>query len=419
MKFPTLRLWNRSSEKETQEDILKFKNMVIGLLRQNMGMYQHQLNDWKTARELRHDVNYPLTYALQQLYFDALNDAHLRSALESRILRIVNQEFIIENEDGSVNEDKTKLINAPWFTDVIRYAMESLFYGYSVIMIEESQRAEIRKVRSIPREHIIPEKGWIIHNITDTDKGFPYAEFPNHLLYAQLATDATGLLETAVPMTILKRHSWGSWDEFEQRFGLPLAIAKIAGNDKTRQREVSNWLKDLGQASSAVLGLQDEIEVIANGQTDSYKVFFEKISIVNSEISKLINGQTMTSDNGSSKSQSEVHERTQDEITKADKREIIHWLNQVLKPALIYHGYPLSKDDEFAIFEKASPEERIKIDKDIINAGYRLTDDYMERTYNVEIDKTFKKEEPPTPEPPKEGEETDEEKLKKVDNFFH
>ena len=54
-------------------------------------------------------------------------------------------------------------------------------------------------------------------------------------------------------------------------------------------------------------------------------------------MSKLVNGQTMTVDSGSSRSQSEVHLRTENEVTKADIRNLLRWLNDTLLPALRAH----------------------------------------------------------------------------------
>jgi len=398
-----------SSTKQAEQ----VKQVVLDLFRQNFGKYQHQLNEWQMARGIRHDIDRPLTYAIQEMYDDAMVDTHLRAIVESRILRVVNQEFVISKADGTTDDDKTKLINKPWFTDMIRLVMESLFFGYNLIYLKEIAEGEIKAVTKIPRDHIIPEKQWIINNVTDTDKGLDFNEFNNFLLYAQLGQDAIGLLEVASPLTILKRHSWGSWDEFEQRFGLPLMIAKIASSGTKQKKEVANWLSNLARGGGGVFGIQDELEVVSNGQTDSYQVFLQKISSVNSELSKLILGQTMTTDNGSSRSQAEVHQGTLNEITRADVREVLHWLNQCLKPVLIAHGYPLTEDDTFDIFNKAQPEERIKIDIPLLQAGYRLSSKYIESTYNVELEEVA--DEPPPTKPKNKAEA---EKLAKVQNFF-
>lgn len=188
-------------------------DVVVDLMRINFDRYRKELDEWQTARDYRLDVDRPITYYLQEVYADLLMDAHLRALIENRILRIVNREFVIQNTDGTVDPDKSKLIAKPWFTDCVRIAMESIFFGYSVILINKVSNGAIREVRSIPREHILPERRQILRHPFEDTEGLPFDELPNHLVYVQLY-DAIGLLEAAAPMTILKRHSWASWDVY-------------------------------------------------------------------------------------------------------------------------------------------------------------------------------------------------------------
>lgn len=363
------------------------QKILIDYFRQNIGRYRRELNVWQQARELRYDVDTPLTYALQEVYTDCMVDTHLKAITENRILRIVNLPFQIVKSDGKPDDKLTQLIERPWFTDIIRLAMESIFYGYSLIHLKEIKNHRIKRIEAIPREHIVPEKKWVVYNTTDTSNGFPYAEYPNELLYAQMY-DAYGLLEQAAAMTILKRHSWGSWDEFEQMFGIPMRIAKVPSGNTALQKEVSTWLHEMGRSATGVFPLGTDIEIKENSKADAFRVFLEKINSVNSELSKLINGQTMTVDNGSSRSQSEVHQTTQNEITNADKRELIYWLNNTLKPALIAIGYPLTDGHYFNVQDVSNPNEKIKIDAQLLANGYRMTPEYIERIYGVELDKT-------------------------------
>lgn len=365
--------------------------LVVEYLQQNIGRYRRELDSWKNAREMRYDVDYPLTYAIQEVYSDCMVDTRLRAVSENRILRIVNMPFEIVDAEGMVDKDLTKLITKPWFTDIIRYLMESVFYGYNLVKIDEVKDGEIKKVSIIPREHIIPEKEWVINNTTDTTNGFPYNDFPNHLLYCQMY-DAYGLLEQAAPLTILKRHSWGSWDEFEQKFSLPIMVAKVASGNKGKRQEVAKWMQQMGRSSSGVFDQGTEIEIKDGNKSDAYQVFLQKISTVNSELNVLINGQTMSVENGSSRSQSETHLKTQDEITRADKREVLNWLNDILKPALIYWGYPLKEDSEFSIQNTINANDKIKIDSILMQQGYKMTPEYIERIYGVELDTTIVKE---------------------------
>ena len=99
---------------------------------------------------------------------------------------LIGTGVITRSVNGTPDEELTKMIKQPWFTDVIRALMESIFHGYSLIHLDDIIESRIKKINCIPREHIIPEKGWIVNNVTDTDSGFPYEDFPNELLYCQM-----------------------------------------------------------------------------------------------------------------------------------------------------------------------------------------------------------------------------------------
>lgn len=364
----------------------KQQGIVIDFMRQNIGRYRRELDQWTFARETRYDVDNPLTYQLHEMYVDAMVDTHLTAITNNRSLRIQNLDWEIVNADGTQDEYLTEMLEEEfWFTKIMEHVMESVFYGYSLIHIKDAKKKTIKELELIPREHITPEKGWIIKNPTDTDRGLPYADFKNHLLYAQMY-DQYGLLEKASPMTILKRHSWGSWDEFENKFGLPISIAYVPSGNTKMQREVSQWLHEMGRSAAGVFPTGSKIELVQQNNADAFKVFFEKVAATNTELSKLVNGQTMTVEDGSSRSQSETHQKTQDEITKADIRKVKVWLNSTLKPALIANGIPIKEGQRFSIKKVSNPSEKIKIDSQLMVNGYKPTRDYIERTYGVELD---------------------------------
>jgi phage gp29-like protein len=198
--------------------------------------------------------------------------------------------------------------------------------------------------------------------------------------------DMIGLLEKAAPYTILKRHSWGSWDEFEELFGVPIRIAKLATQNESVKNEVAGWLKEMGSAPYAVFPLGTEIEIKENTKTDAFNVFYMKLQELNRELSKLVLHQTMTTDNGSSKSQGSVHENTLHEIIFADEKKALSILNDKLVPAMRNNGYAIPDGYRIKVTETKDPNSQIKIDTEFLKAGYILPKNYIEETYGTEIE---------------------------------
>ena len=369
-------------------DAVDPKTVIMDWFKSYQSLYRKELTDWLEAREQRrHPIN-PITYPLQQLYNDALIDSVLRRQMMNRILRVTNKSFLIKDKNGIVDADRSLLIQNKWFRRMVRQAVQSKFYGYSMIYINQWKPGNIISTIPIPREHVIPEQGLLLKSITDRD-GLRYADFPNFLIYMQLEDDAVGLFESVAPLTILKRHSWASWDEFEQIFGMPMRIAKTMNQTKTHLDELEGWMQTMGSLNYAILPKTDEIEILPNNQTDSYNVFNQKRIAVNEEIAIAINGQTMTTFDGSSRSQSETHLKTQEEITSEDIQDVTDWFNTGFINVMRALGYDLPEGLYLDIVANtAIPiKDRSEVDLKISQMGYQFDPDYIEETYNVILNK--------------------------------
>lgn len=351
-------------------------------------LYRKEISDWQQARIARHDPFNPITYPLQQLYKDAMLDNHLAGAIENRILRVVNKQFIIKNPDGKPDFERTQLIRTRWFRTLIRRALESKFYGYSLIFIQEASQGNITKIIDVPRENVIPEKGIILKNGLDpSGESIKIADYPYHFVYIQLA-DAIGKLEQVAPLTIFKRHSWAAWDEFEQIFGVPLRIARTMIDTPKHKADLQLWLETMGLAGYIILDKRVDIDIKENNRSDAFNVFAQKISLINKEISKAILGQTMTMDDGGSYSQAEIHLQTLDDITNADITDVEDWFNNYFITILRGWGYDLPEGYWLDIVANASvnPAEKIKVDEALMRNGWNLDKDYIEQTYEVKLD---------------------------------
>jgi hypothetical protein len=353
------------SAKNNIELARKSQKMVLDLVRQTHSVYRQEIDNWQMARQERLNTESPFTYRLQDLYKDVMIDSHLTAMVESRILRVVNKNFVLKDKKGVADPERSEFLHKRWFTDALRYSMESIFYEYSLLFFEKTPEGKIARVKKVPREHVNPETGLVVKSVYDTT-GLPFNEFPFDLLFAKLY-DGYGLLEKAAPLTVLKRHSWASWDEFEQIFGMPIRIAKLGTLSDDVKNEVASWLKTMGTASYGV------------GSSD-----------------------------GSSRSQAEVHERTQDEITEADIKNVLNWINDQLVPLLRHCGYDIKEDEHIGVELVTDPAERMKIDEKVMmHSGYKLSKEYLEKTYGVELEDAP---EPPAPIPGKEDPKPDEKK---------
>ena len=365
------------------KDIKTVTNLMVDVIRRQRRLWRKELNDWQSARFALYNSEMPRTYPMQEVYEDIMLDGHLTGITENRTLRTTNKDFIF-TIDGIKDDGLTEFIkDQEWFDKLIEEAHKSTYYGYSLLWVKDFVKGEIKELELLPRGLVVPQHKVLLYSF-DADKGIDFSEIKDVLLYAQFYSEV-GLLEKAAVYTILKRHSWGSWDEFEELFGIPIRIAKIASQSETVKNEVAGWLEEMGSAPYGVFPIGTEVDIKENSKSDAFNVFFKKIEALDKELSKLVLHQTMTTENGSSKSQGNIHENTLAEVIYNDEKKMLSFLNKRLVPAMRLLGYSIPDKAKIAVEKTTDPNNQITIDGVLLKNGYVLSQGYIEETYGVEV----------------------------------
>lgn len=371
--------------KGDRNNVDKVTKFLVDQIKRSRQLWRKEINHWQAARLSRYNVEMPRTYLLQEVYDDIMLDGHLTGITENRTLRTTNKDFIFVNPEGKKDDNCTKYIkDEPWFEKVLEEIHKSTYRGYSLLWFKDYKKGKINEVELIDRRLVVPELGMLLSEF-ELNKGLPYKDYFPDLLYCQMY-DSVGLLEKAAPYTILKRHSWGSWDEFEELFGIPIRIAKVASQSDSVKKEVAGWLEEMGSAPYGVFPIGTEIEIKENTKADAFNVFYQKIKALDAELSKLVLHQTMTTENGASKAQGNVHENTLGELIFGDEKKILSILNHQLVPAMRAIGYNIPEGYKIAVSQTKDPNDQIKIDEVLMKNGIVLKKSYLEETYGAEIE---------------------------------
>lgn len=374
-------------------DISKITNLMVDVIRRQRRLWRKEINDWQAARYAYYQSDIPRFFPMQEVYDDIMLDGHLTAVTEDRTLRTINKDYIF-SIDGIKNDKLTAFIeDQEWFDYVLEEAHKTTFKGEALLWIKVFEKGQIKEVEVIDRGLLVPGQKIILYDINGT-KGLDVTDVDDILLYAKFYSNI-GILEKAAVYTILKRHSWGSWDEFEELFGVPIRIAKVASQSETVKNEVAGWLEEMGSAPYGVFPIGTEIDIKENSKADAFNVFYQKIQALDKELSKLILHQTMTTENGASKAQGNVHENTLEEVIKSDKKKMLSFLNKRLVPAMRKLGYPIPDNAKITIEKTKDPEKQIKIDSQLMTNGYVLKQQYVEETYGVEIERMPSDQKPP------------------------
>jgi phage gp29-like protein len=123
------------------------------------------------------------------------------------------------------------------------------------------------------------------------------------------------------------------WMRFAELFGMPLRIGRYGPGAKPDDIAVlRRAVAQLAADAAAILpeGMKIEFEEIANA--DGGAELFEKLAEwLDKQISKAVLGQTMTTDDGSSQSQANVHNEVRKDILKADAKQLAATVNHLVR----------------------------------------------------------------------------------------
>ena len=176
-------------------------------------------------------------------------------------------------------------------------------------------------------------------------------------------------------------------------FGVPIRVAKTSSRDSKDRKILGSMMENMGHNAWGVFGEDTEISLVETAKSDSYNVYDKRIERANSELSKLILQQTMTIDDGSSRSQSETHLDVFENLITSLCEQVRDTVNTQLIPRMVRLGFPvqgyhLEWDDP----ENYTADQKIRI-LELLLANYKVPASYINDTYGIPVEE---KEEQPS-----------------------
>lgn len=376
--------------KET--DRKRVRKMVIELQRTTDALTRKDIKDWRDAWQMAINVDNPDRRRLYDIYRDVEVDLHLSGCVGQRTGFVMAKSFKIVNGKGDEDGEALHYFDQAWFKQLMRYALEANFWGHSLIELGEPATdgdgcLTYSDVTLLPRKHVIPEYGRVITELgQDWTTGICYREppFTDWLIEAG-RPDSLGLYLKAATQTIPKKNMLAFWDTFGEIFGMPMRIARTTSRDKKEIDRLDRMLREAGASLSMVAGQDTEIEFVESGKGDAYNVYDKRIDRANSELSKLVIGQTMTIEDGSSLSQSQTHLEVFQNLVESDCDMLRDIVNNQLIPRMARHGFPV-KGLRFEWDDAVdyTPEQQVSFET-MVADRYEVDPQYFAEKYNMPV----------------------------------
>lgn len=381
---------NFNLARETDRE--KVKHVVMALQQTTDALTRKDIADWRRAWQMAINVDNPNRQPLYDIYRDTDADGHLSGCVKQREGFVMAKSFKLVDAKGNESDEVLHYFDKSWFKQLCRLSLDAVYWGYSLIELGEviTDSDGLRSysgVRLIPRKHVIAEKGRVIRQLGDDWRtGINYHEppFSSWLIEAGWP-DNLGLFLKAAQHTIPKKNMLAFWDTFGEIFGMPMRIAKTASRDTKEIDRLHQMLVNAGASQTAIMPLDTELEFIESTRGDTYNVYNQRIDRANSEISKLIIGQTMTIEDGSSLSQSQTHLKVFQNLVEDDADMLRDIVNNQLIPRMIEHGFPIKGyrfewDDSIDY----TPEQQVAYET-MIADRYEVDSAYFSEKYSMPV----------------------------------
>lgn len=386
-----------------EDDRKRLRKILIELQLATDALTRKDIRDWRRAWQLALNIERPDRRLLYDIYRDVDADLHLSGCVSQRVELVMSRSFMLKDNAGKEDKDALHYFDQAWFKDLCRYVLQSNYYGHSLIELGDPVTdgdgcPSYDGVTLIPRKHVIPEYHRIVKNAGDDWRsGYDYREAPltDWLVEAGKPHDL-GLYLKAAMQTIPKKNILAFWDTFAEQFGMPLRIARTTSRDPKEIAKLDKMLRESGANLSMVANMDTEIQFVETGKGDAYNVYDKRVDRCNSELSKLLIGQTMTLEDGSSLSQSQTHLKVLENLVEADADMLRDVVNNQLIPRMVKHGFPvdgLRFDWDYSI--DYTPEQQLAIEKEVADR-YEVDGSYFAEKYGIPVGKR-RNDQPGTP----------------------
>jgi len=367
-----------------------------------------------------------------EIYQDISKDPHAFAILQKRYMAVVGREWEVKPaSESSIDKKAAELVErhlralatrsnddengeaaialGGGFDQVCFELLGALLFGWQVSEIvwdqdnKEIFPAEIAKKDLRRFQFAMGDRGYKLRYLSLSNlfegEPLPTRKFIVHRYsFGGLAQDpyGYGLGARLFFPRFFKSNSVKFWLIFADKWATPTAVGKFPRGATTEQKEqLLKMLNSLATDAGVIIPDTMMIEFLEAQRSSTTNTYQELVDFCNSEMSKVVLGETGTTDQngggGGSRARDQVGNEIRIEIAKADadllsdtlNRTLVRWIVQLnlpdATPPTIWRKFP-------ELEEKEDLNTRATRDSQIVQMGFTLTRKYITDTYGVELE---------------------------------
>lgn len=296
---------------------------------------------------------------------------HYSSQVQTRRLAIEGIEATVQSKEGvppKITDAVLELVEDSSFADAVGDLSDGIAKGYAATeMMWEYQNKLLRPVEYKWRD----QRFFVFDKLsltkmrlaTDTDP-IEGTELPDHKFIQHMPRSKvgipirTGLARPAAWAYIIQAFALKDWSAFSEIYGVPFRLGRFGPNaSEGDKRSLLRAVRHISNDGAAIAPAGMEIEFHKVEGQHGAAVFGELIEYIDRNVSKLVLGQTMTSDDGSSMAQAKIHNDVRLDILKADCRQLAQTINRDLIKKFVAFNFGPQEVYPQLEFPVAEPED--------------------------------------------------------------
>jgi hypothetical protein len=366
----------------------KSSTVIKHIVPQQLYRTRQDIQTWRLALSVAENIHNPNRTELYRGYQDSLLDAHIKAVIDQRHAEVLAKPFEVVDNNGTPLEDWTEKFNRNAMVELYGQILTSVEWGFTLVQLCGIEDDTFISSKVVPREYVKPENGIVAdHPGNNEGVSFEEGKFSAWTLPVGEKKDL-GLLLSIMPLYIYKKNSVGNWAGYNELFGQPTRVLKSMQTDQGRREETLDQLANMGSTPYMMIDDDEELEIHESSTGSGYNTFKEYSEFLDAQISKCVLGQTMTSDNGSSQSQANVHAETLNTRTVKDTWFLEATINDVLIPKMKALGVAFPEGAKFKIVDKEKVNQGDKFQRvlELVRLGVPVPNDFITEEFNIPIE---------------------------------
>lgn len=295
---------------------------------------------------------------------------HYRSQLQVRRLAFDTVEPQVTTPQGvnpKIVDAVTELVNDPGFRAACSDLQDGVAKGYSIVEpIWDYTRGQLRPVRYKHRD----PRFFQVDRVTledlrlASDTNMDGDPIPPGVFLTHTPSILTGLplrSGLARPISwafIVQSFTLQDWAAFAEIYGIPFRIGKYTPQASEDDKRTLLWaVRSIANDGAAIMPAGMEFEMMSAQGSHGESVFGNLLGYLDRQVSKVVLGQTMTSDEGSSLGQAKIHNEVRIDIKRADAQQTAGTINRDLIPWFVSMNFGPQDVYPQVDFPVAEPED--------------------------------------------------------------